>query len=342
MPQDWNKRLYDAYDSGRKGRRRPVRLPASGAMSASGEGDNVTISLRADAVVQNMQDNNAAFEGWSLALKRWCKVDSVRLQWEPPADTDVGQIQNRHYERFLYRVARFEGLFPEWFVIEQHDQVSRSRALHASEAYLNVAGNRVMEIAGTNMPVEAVTKRRPEYDLEMKLLTDAGFKRHYEFGSTSVRDRQFPVGLFSTKVPAAASAIFPGGKGAIDLVCLDGKVLWLFELKAGANLSVGTVTELIFYTSVIRDALGGRFRFANGLSQGALVRAENIAEVKDIRGVMLGHNLHPLLADSGVIRMLNEAASRHWNGREGFPNASFGAGEIISSDGDPIEIRDVN
>ena len=137
----WSKRLNAAYNGREAVRNRDVRLPASGPMTVSGEGRNVTITLRPDAVVRNMQENSAAFEGWSVALKRWCDVATVTLQWEPPSDAKFGQKHGRHYQRFLYRVARFQSLFPEWFVVGPSNPFSQSMVLEADKLFLNVAGD---------------------------------------------------------------------------------------------------------------------------------------------------------------------------------------------------------
>lgn len=337
LAQNWSQRLNEAYN-GREGVcQRSVRLPASGPMTVSGEGRSVTITLRADTVVRNMQENSAAFEGWSLALRRWCEVEKVTLQWDFPGCCEFGELQKRHYQRFLYRVAQFQSLFPEWFVGGQPELLPQSQILSGSELFLNVAGDRSSDMSEPVHVAGSRAKRRPEYELEMKLLGSGDFLRHYGLSDKSIVDRQFPVGLFSSSDPTKASQIFPGGKGAIDLVCLDENVFWLFELKAAFNLSVGTVAELIFYTSMIRDAVGRRFRFARG--KASKISSEKIAGVTKIVAVMLGHNLHPLLADPGVMTLLNDAAGRHWNECRGFPQVSFRASEIECDD--PLKIRDV-
>src|SRR5437016_6066731 len=65
-------------------------------------------------VVSNMQTNGAAFEAWCIALKVWCDVERVRLEWNPPIDSKDRSHQ-RHYQRFLYRADCFQGLFGNWF-----------------------------------------------------------------------------------------------------------------------------------------------------------------------------------------------------------------------------------
>jgi len=110
----WSRRLCDQYHR-RPKRKRAVRLPAAEKMRVTGEGDKVTIHLPRSAVAANMQENSSAFEGWSLALHHWCGVD-VTLQWQQPripdpdaeSDLKVKDRNERHYQRFLYRVKCFK------------------------------------------------------------------------------------------------------------------------------------------------------------------------------------------------------------------------------------------
>jgi hypothetical protein len=86
MQQNWEQRLKSAYAAEAKALgkpRRSIRLPKG--TSFVGEGEEVQISLSAEGITANMQSNEAAFEGWCLALRRWCKVEVV-LQWTPRLD----------------------------------------------------------------------------------------------------------------------------------------------------------------------------------------------------------------------------------------------------------------
>lgn len=330
MTQDWNRRLQAAFKEKGRERNRPVRLPSPLIMAVTGEGDHATVELTDRAVVGNMQENASAFEGWCLALHFWCGV-SVSLRWKAPVDrvtepTGKQKVEARHYQRFLYRVERFKSLFPDWFDIAPVDPNALREALIAKSPILNIAGDRTRKAASGS---ETASKTSPEYDLESRLLIDQDFDRFFGFGPSAQKDRQFPVGLFSSQV-LRDNAIFPGGKGAIDLVCLDGKHLWLFELKAGGNIPIGTVTELIFYTSVLRDAQMGHFRFADGLS-GHTVKTDHVAALEAVTAVMLGDDLHPLLSDAGILMLLNEAAELRWNNAAKAPHVSFRAAQITNT-----------
>jgi hypothetical protein len=332
MQHNWEQCLRLAYNAHAKAcgkRNRSIKLPSG--ISFVGEGKDVQLSLSAEGVTANMQDNAAAFEGWCLALRRWCGVEVV-LQWTPPSP-DATVSQRRHYERFLYRAARFQNLF-DWFRIEESlytIEVGGARALEHRPLFLNVGGVRGLE-------QESASEGHSESALEHRLLTSSEFAAHYGLAQ-GTRDRQLPVGLFSEKTPSRNSQIFPGGKGAIDLVCLDAQTLWIFELKAGENIPVGTVTEMFFYTSLIRDALhGGPFTFAEALAD-ARIQPEALSKVTRIEGVMLGHDLHPLL-DSGLISILNEAVKKRWNAEPSRAHVRFRADRI--SEGGELKIATVD
>ena len=304
--------------------RRSIRLPRG--VSFFGEDKEVQVSLSADGIMANMQSNEAAFEGWCLALRRWCEVEVV-LQWTPPLPNPTAS-HRQHYQRFLYRAARFQSLF-DWFRIEaRHEiEVSAARALERRPLFLNVGGARGPER-------ENASEGDSESALEHRLLKSGDFAAHYDF-ARGTRDRQLPVGLFSEKRPSRKSQIFPGGKGAIDLVCLNADTIWLFELKAGGNIPVGTVTELFFYTSLIRDALhGDPITFAPALPE-VRIQPEALSKVTRIEGVMLGHNVHPLL-DSKLISILNEAVDKRWNTEPSRAHVQLRADRI--SEGDELKI----
>jgi len=323
VSQDWNHRLRAAYARSAR-TNRPVRLPSDETIRITGEGDQAFIDMRPRAIVANMQENGSAFEGWSLALKYWCGAD-VTLRWEPPvpnSDPSVAAQSERHYQRFLYRVERFKSLF-NWFNIGPTDPFAGSRVLGGEAIYLNSAGAAAKERSNPT------TKSLPENELENRLLNDPDFDRHYGFSQERIKDRQFPVGLFSTSVAANTSMIFPGGKGAIDLVCLDYRHLWIFELKAKSNIPIGTITELLFYSSVIRDAVMAKFKFGETVGNRARVKPEMLADVDTITAVMLGHDLHPLLSDPGLLKLLNQAVARHWNTVVRAPKLMFRVGQIM-------------
>jgi hypothetical protein len=353
MNQYWNERLSAGYRA-KTGQinRSGVRLPAEQTISVTGDEEHAVITLRPDAcvngrfspgaVVCNMQDNGSAFEGWSLALHYWCGVD-VTLIWELPAkdsgpndDTKALQQRERHHQRFLYRVERFDSLF-EWFHVGYANSFAASCVVNnPNTLFLNVQGKRpTSERPIGNGDLETMS----EHELENRLLHDARLLDHYKIPAGSSAGRQFPVGLFSNKSANSDSRIFPGSKGAIDLVILDSDHVWIFELKAKKNISIGIISESIFYTSVIRDAAIGKFVFCDSKIGGSILTKEVIKGISKITGGMLGPDLHPLLADASLLDLLNDAVNEKWNSHIGAPAVNFRAGKIIRM---PLDIADVD
>ena len=122
MNTEWSRRLSAGYYAA-KGHKRAVRLPSDASFTVSGDGDTAHLHLPMSAVIGNMQSNAGAFESWCLALRRWCDA-RVSLSWELPGDRG-----NLHYERFLYRLQRFDSLFgDDWFsYADQTGALARSK-----------------------------------------------------------------------------------------------------------------------------------------------------------------------------------------------------------------------
>jgi len=73
----------------------------------------INIHINKNSVCKNMQHNESAFESWALVFMNWLEeIDEVSLEWEKPDN-----INNGHYQRFLYRVLKFEELFYNWFSV---------------------------------------------------------------------------------------------------------------------------------------------------------------------------------------------------------------------------------
>lgn len=317
MNSEWSRRLSDGYRAA-TGKTRAVRLPSEASFVVSGAEGAAHLHLPSSAVSGNMQSNAGAFESWCLALRHWCGA-SVSLSWDAP-----GPDANLHYERFLYRLQRFDALFgDEWFVFaDPTGAVARSKVnLNAGRLWLNVGG-----------PKPKTQKLRPndpktwtEDHWECHLASSAIEHLEQRFGfSPGCKDQQFPVGLFSESTPTAASAVFPGAKSAIDIVAVDRERLWMFELKRAGNVGLGALSELIFYTAVMRDAVTGAFGFAEpkgGVSRAERVTPSKIRDVTEINAVLLTPALHPLIDDQ-VLAILNDACKKRL--AEG-PSVAFSA-----------------
>jgi hypothetical protein len=320
-------RLKTAYRDAPGTLPRSIKLPSG--IRFEDQDETVRLELTARGITANMQEDAGAFEGWSLAFHRWCKV-KVELGWEilPENATPAHLL---HYQRFLYRVAYFKGLFPEWFAVESslEKELSNARALGQSC---------VLNVEDKERDITEKPGGKPERRMELMLLKSDKFAEHYGFPHRA-RDIHFPVGLFEG-VKRGNTRIFPGGAANIDLVCLDDEVFWIFELKAEENYPVGILTESFFYASVIRDALrGGHFRFVAS-RPGAQINPEVLKSVTQIEAVMLGHKIHPLL-DSGLISILNDAVEGHWNADLSRVRVHFRADQLLSDEPDlriaPVE-----
>lgn len=322
---DWGGRLRAGFNAGRT-KKRAVRLPALSSMVVSGMGEHAEITLSGEAVTANMQTNAAAFEGWALALRRWAGAETVSLAWSEPQPDSSGRI-DPHYERLMYRAARFAELFP-WFELRADTGTARGIAEDASlRRLLNTPAQR------KGLKAASLAARRDhrawsgEREMECSLRGAAGLISH--FGLVAPRfDQQFPVGLFGVPISERrvkeADRIFPGGKGAIDLVCADGDRFWLFELKAGDNIPLGAISELLFYTSVMRDARRGHFDFADGAWAHCDVTGQDVKSAREFLAVLLGDSIHPLLDDPTIWRDLNQAVETNWNAA-GRPRVEFRA-----------------
>jgi hypothetical protein len=124
--------------------------------------------------------------------------------------------------------------------------------------------------------------------------------------------RQWPVGLFDRKV-AKEHGIFTGGKSAIDLVGIRNDTLVLFELKKAGNRKVGAVSELLFYASVMRDAIGASamFRFeSKGKTENCAIGPKDILQCSKICAVLLAPKFHPLISEPRMFEVLNAAMKR--------------------------------
>ena len=284
--------LRDAYWAKKH---RHISLPDANHFRISQNSGTVRLSLSSQAVVRNMQNDTAAFEAWLLALKAWVGIEDAVLNWDAPEDA-----RNGHYQRFLYRVSRFSKLYSNWF-----------RAAPESLSHLNesmVKGKLVCNVATTS-PNDSPNKASRESRLEKHLAKTGWLANTFSLNPDLV-GRQFPVGLFQGKVSRDTN-IFTGGKSAIDLVGIEDqpKRLWVFELKADGNQSMGIVSELFFYVSFMRDVIDGKFSFQKTESPRIEGRLHHdcLAGIKEIRGCLLAPKLHPLLDDNLVVCELNKA-----------------------------------
>jgi hypothetical protein len=289
--------------------RRNVRLPSEADIRFCGDLACMKVSMSATAVQTNMQDDIAAFEGWSVVLMTWCGVNRIVIDWDEPTD-----IRNGHYQRFLYRLGHFEALLgPDAVRIVQRERLACCGIGNGSVATLNLAGR--------GKAGERPSLPGSEADLEKRLAgANPAERSSLMVGLGLVQlDRQMPVGVFDGP-PSRAGAIFTGGKSAIDLVGLgaDG-ALWLLELKTLRNIKVGALSELFFYSMVLDDARHGRIVFhTKPAGPRSTITPADIGAAPRIHARVLAEASHPLLSPA-VFETLTRAANvRGWAVDYGF------------------------
>lgn len=278
---------------GQRGDQRRIRLPADNHIRFHKSGIDAYIEMDTAAVTSNMQDSISAFEGWAICLWHWLSFRHVTLRWCAPDNA----ASSRHYARFLYRVQRFADLFPDRFRIGTPDLLDACLVRSGTPLFLNVAGSKWNEGA----------ERKGESKIECDLVGRHSALLFHETGADRVA-RQFPVGLY--RAADLKGPVFTGGTSAIDIVAYDGLRFDVIELKAGSNISVGAVSELLFYAFVMRDAAGEqpRFLFGHGSAGRSDIRPQDVRDAKAVRAILLAEQFHPLLESSALLDMLNSAA----------------------------------
>ncbi|MBR0838693.1 hypothetical protein JQ607_00620 [Bradyrhizobium liaoningense] len=286
------------------------RFPSSAEIEIVGNEDEVILTVKSKGLLANMQTNAAAFEAWGLVLLFHCKVKHLKIALAP----DAANLAGGHVERFLYRLRRFQELFP--------GRVSKDPALRNSARALDRTIQRVLnqplsDREATNekknerfAKIYAPSKSISESDLEKALECSGSFKEKFALKKLM---RQWPVGLFEERV-AEGKEIFTGGKSAIDLIGISDNKLVLFELKTHLNRSVGGISELFFYASVMRDALRGRFQFEDLHGpKNCDIRPDDIVRCTGVQAILIAPRMHPLVQNPSIFQELNAATAQHWN-----------------------------
>ncbi|HEY3706281.1 MAG TPA: hypothetical protein VGL22_14555 [Terracidiphilus sp.] len=283
------------------------RFPANSEIEIGGTLEQAKITMKEKGLNGNMQSDAAAFESWALALLLHCGVQTVQIGMDPRADR-----KGPHYERFLYRLKCFSELYPDWVIAEEPDPPSK--ALNSpNERLLNQPNKRAKPPeVDSNERMKAASGPTPsEADLELALEISSSFRSHFQLEKVM---RQWPVGLFDGWV-ADGRQIFTGGKSGIDLIGIRNGTLVLFELKKSDNRKAGAISELLFYASVMRDAIGPSaiFEFeSKEARKNCAIGPEDIIRCSNIHAVLLAPNFHPLISEPRIFQELNKAAMKRF------------------------------
>lgn len=265
------------------------------------------MTIRNDGVLKNMQTDASAFEGWILVLRNYGYKKFV-LKWSIP-DSDC--TNNVHYQRFMYRVSKFNELF-EFFDIDP----SRESAMNKLKIDFNNKENNYILNVPTGLRTDVVEEKDKKNTNSENILEIRFVNYNYKslinaagLLSEKKMDRQLPVGLFKNKVEDEEKyRIFSGKSSAIDIwgIGKDEKTLNIFELKKEGNIKVGVISELFLYTMIMEDAIKGNFKFKKG-SKGRLDPQKKICEsgLDRICSYILAPELHPLITQD-VLSPLND------------------------------------
>lgn len=264
-------------------------------------------NLAINPTCDNMQTDNAAFEGWAVCLKAWLpdKIAHVELKWDKPSlkphDNDV-----LHYHRFLYRALRFSEQY-EWFSIDDGNRGEIDDFKKELHDLRNNSFSKVPELK--QGPGGEVSETVVEF--AFATIMKSALKSKYDLDDIG---RQFPVG-----VKRGGENFFTGGLSAIDLWGTKADRLTVIELKYGGNkngnMKVGIISELFLYANIMLDIIKGKILPPDKTVSSAEGKFYNRrSDFRQIRAEMLADKYHPLVDDDRVFDVLNNNRTQQGTG----------------------------
>lgn len=298
---------------------------------------NIRLEIDDSTLHGNMQTAGAAFDAWALIFHTFFGSD-IKLQlalksgvelpkWPESEDVLLGEYG--HYNRFLYRLMKFNQVYGAkegWFTIADprlSEAVARFEQSLGNCHFFNNVGDgeaktdsdsaeNLVEALFADQNQELLRKNTPGTDVESIY-------------------RKLPVGLFKRdaakqkkhgdKKPHNDISVFPGGGSQTDLWGLssDKKTLVIYELKTtqnsgDANKSVGVISELMFYCNYVYDMYIAENNFSPLSPKDAkvshprsgylsLLDAYNNGSLTDVQGYILTDGLHPLITSEVLAEM---------------------------------------
>lgn len=263
----------------------------------------LTLIVKVKGLKANMQDDEAAFDSWAIALKYYLKeyIETVTIDWV--RDFSKGEDGILHYNRFVYRLAKF---------VQTYSWARSAKPIPTipTMLYCNIATTEAAKIDKYS-PVS-------EGWLECKYVMD-----HSE--EYDVMNHQFPVGIFHDEV-SQTTRYTTGSKSAIDIWAIKNDSLSIFEIKRSDNYRLGIISELMFYTNILDDILSHRIIYEEKRVKNAVkndirgflkfYEAYEKGSINKIESIFLANNLHPLLSNE-LIDFIND--SPRWK----YKNISF-------------------
>ena len=279
-----------------------AELPSK--MNMSIMGSTLYIKLDRDGVIQNMQNDASAFEGWIFCLKAFFPyINVVIIDWEDPSfspDEKVIRTQQKHYSRFLLRVI--------WFV----DNYSWADVVESKKAEITCFKQRFSELT-LNYPLQKSKDKSVKSETDQKMKYEAMLETaiYQHLSKTGFANHQLPMGLFDGQV-SLATAITPGGASQADLWKIENDEFCVYELKDCINTDnthVGIITELMFYANVIhRLTITQEIHYPTDADKYRTIKRDTASRgfehildaiyqhsITHIKAVLLTDRLHPLI-----------------------------------------------
>ncbi|MDE7153336.1 MAG: hypothetical protein K2O00_02675 [Muribaculaceae bacterium] len=256
------------------------------------------ITLSESGLKDNMQEDKSAFEGWAIVIKAIAPdhAKQVKILWRG-IGLGKGNDYN-HYRRFLYRIIKFKESY-EWAEGNPLDD----QAKHDMENVYSEINQKkwVTNYPDSNSKEDAA---KGEARLERNLIEC--LRKISEYAN-----HQLPVGLFY-KDKCVKNERTPHKCSQIDLWSIKGDTITVYELKKDDNRKVGIISELMFYTNIIKDLSTKIISFASGAEKtnyrnfSALHNIITSANC-NIEGVFLTNDLHTLikLGGANIFALLN-------------------------------------
>ena len=266
--------------------------------------DTLFLTIDSDGVLQNMQNDASAFEGWVFCIRSFFPtIKSAVINWDDPAfstEEKVSINQKKHFNRFLLRVI--------WFV-ENYSWA----AVAASKKEIIEEFRHSFNSLTLNFPLQDSKDKSEKGENDRKMKYEALLETAvYQYLSTlGNANHQLPMGLFDGTV-SKATAITPGGASQADLWRIDNDMFCVYELKDCINTDnthVGIITELMFYANVLSRLLitneiqypyeadkfrtNKRDKASRGLE--LILDAIHAHSITHIKAVLLTDRLHPLI-----------------------------------------------
>lgn len=291
IQENMNKKQIEKFLR-RLGGKETSRVSFSSYVEVEKTGNLVIIKLCRRGLIDNMQYDCAAFEGWAIVVKAaFEKVGvhvKVRIDGEKPKD--FLKNEEEHYNRFLYRISKFVEIFEWAYTDDFENEIAIFKKAHK---------NMVM-----NVPDKDAQKGAAKGEAAMERYFCEDNKSFFD-----CLDHQLPVRIFDDEI-SEESAITTGG--FIDAWAIKGSTAYVFELKLDNNRKVGAISELMFYVNVMHDVMSHRINFLSSSQYRSFDKIKALYDsrnCKEIIGRIIARKYHPLITITN--RTISEAFEKY-------------------------------